>query len=220
MKKILLILLLLFITGCNEKKSIPEENNNPTSNIETSINEEDLYIDDNPIKVGLYKDTKLVTNFYTTKGKHKEIVVFNIYYTNIETLDNNNIKYNWNKYYNEYQSIDNYKIGFYITFKVGEKTIERIALDPNSTHAMDPFLYIYLYDDIHQPDGAWYSHLEPNDVNKDTIYSSIKLYLAERGPEITSPISISVFTYDSDDDFNEQGYYRGNSEHTAIINIE
>ena len=84
-------------------------------------------------------------------------------------------------------------------------------------YIVTPYIYNYLYDDIHQPDGAWYSHVEENQVTNETIYSSIKLYAAEKTNEISSPITLTVFTYDTADDFDESGMYRGNSKYTITI---
>ena len=50
-----------------------------------------------------------------------------------------------------------------------------------------------------------------------TMYTSIKLYLVEVD-KITSPITLTVFTYDSDDDFDSDGNYRGNSKYQIQIN--
>ena len=55
------------------------------------------------------------------------------------------------------------------------------------------------------------------EVKDDTIYSSIKLYLHKQINEITSPITLTVFTYKDDSDFVD-GHYRGNSKYTITIN--
>jgi len=222
MKKILFVIVLLsLMTGCDSNNEILEDDDNSYHvNEDIPVEDIDVYADNNPIKVGLYENDKLITKYSTTLANHKEITVFNIYYTNKELLDSTNIKYNFNKYFNEYTNIDNYKIGFYVEFEVDGEKIEKMVFDPTSKHSMTPYLYIYLYDDIHQENEAWYSHLELDDVNEDTIYSSIKLYLAQEGSKITSPISLTVFTYDSDDDFDENGYYRGNSRYTLVIEVK
>lgn len=219
MKKIVIYILVIFIlTGCNQINM----DNNDIDFIDKDIiiNDENIYIDTNPIKVGLYIGSSKITSYTTTLSNHKEIGVFNIYYTDKDRLDSSNIKYNFNKYYNEYNNIDDYKIGFYVTFEADDKKIEEIISDPSSKHSMTPYLYIYLYDDIHQKDGAWYSHLEMNDINDDTVYSSIKLYLAQEGSKITSPISLTVFTYNNLDDFDSNGYYIGNSKYTIEIDTK
>ena len=53
-------------------------------------------------------------------------------------------------------------------------------------------------------------------VKDDTIYSSIKIYLHQQTKEITSPITLTVFTYKDDNDFID-GHYRGNSKYTLTI---
>lgn len=220
MKKIiLLITIFLFLTSCqNQTKSLNKESNNISNEtIIDSTLETNTYIDDNPIKVALYKNNHIVTSYNTELGNYKDITSFDIYYTNKELVDGSNTKNNYQKYYNEYESIDNYKNGFYITFEADGNQIEKLILDPTSQYAMYPYLYIYLYDDINQPDGIYYSHLEPADVNESTIISSIKLFLGEQGSKITSPITLTVFTYDSDDDFTEDNHYRGISSYTIEI---
>ena len=213
MKKIILLISIFFIlTGCQNK----EDNTFKEINIDETI-QTDTYIDDNPIKVALYENNYKVKSYSTTLSNFKEIAVFNIYYTNIDKLDSSNIKYNYQKYYNKYDNIDNYKTGFYITFEAEGKKIEQLALDPTSKHAMTPYLYIYLYDDINQAPGTFYSHLEPNDMKDNTIISSIKLFLAQEGSKISSPITLTVFTYDKDEDFTEDNKYRGISSYTIEI---
>lgn len=216
MKKFLIIpCLVLILTGCNNSNN--QINFKNDSKMDVNI---ETYQDDNPIKIGLYDGFDLVDTFTATKKNHTEIGVFNIYYTNIPKLDSQNIKYNYSKYYNMYESIDKYKVGFYISFMIEDELIEKVALDPTAKHSMTPYLYIYLYDDIHQPDGAWYSHLEPEDMQENTVYSSIKLYLAEYGASITSPISVTVFSYKDESDFDQDGFYIGNSKHTITINLK
>ena len=222
MKKIcILLLIILTLTSCTNK---PNETKKLQDNL---INDNDLkqpvepveepYIDTNPIKVGLYQNGKLVTNLETTIASGIDIASFDVYYTNDQVVDSTNTKYNFNKYYKNYENIDNYKIGFYISFEVDNEKVEATILDPSAMYKLSPYIFNYLYDDIHQPDGSWYSHVETKDVKENTIYSSIKLYAVDEINKVSSPITITVFTYDSKDDFDENGYYRGNSKYTATI---
>ena len=59
--------------------------------------------------------------------------------------------------------------------------------------------------------SAFWSHID------NTIYSSIKLYLHKDTKTITSPITLTVFTYKDENDFID-GHYRGNSKYTITIN--
>lgn len=209
-KYIILFLLILTLSSCKDNKekevTIPE------------INEETVesYNDTNPIKVGLYYGNKLVNTYTSAPAYHKDAAVFNVYYTQEETLENIGIKNNFNKYYKQYDNIDNYKIGYSIYYHAEGKEIRKTILDPSTMHSMDPYLYVYLYDDIHQTNN-WYSHLEDKDMNEDTLTTSIKLFYAGRPNLIEFPIKLTVFTYKSDDDFNEQKEYRGNSFYTIEI---
>ena len=210
-KYIILFLLILTLTACKTEKEkeviIPE------------INEEEIesYNDTNPIKVGLYANNKLIKTFTSAPAYHKDAAVFNVYFTNEEVLENIGIKNNFNKYFKQYDNIDDYKIGFSINYYAEEKEIRKTILDPSTMHSMDPYLYIYLYDDIHQQDGAWYSHLEDKDMNDDTLTTSIKLFYAGRPELIKFPIKLTVFTYKDKNDFTEDNEYRGNSYYTIEI---
>ena len=146
----------------------------------------------------------------------KDITVFNIYYTNQDPLENNYIKYNWNKYYKNYENIDKYKIGFIISFEAEGKLYKEQILTPDCEYIFAPYLYVYLYDDINQPNGSWYSHLLPEEVTDKTIFSSIKLFMANKATDISSPITLTVFTYD-EDDFDSSNNYIGKSKYTTTI---
>lgn len=215
MKKILIMISLLLMVGCtNTNKEIKDEENKI---LEEPIKiEEPKYVDNNPIKVGIYMNNKLVTNYQTKLIKETDIGVFDIFYTNLETVDNNSTKINYKKYYNEYENIENYKTGFYITFEADGEKHEETILDSTKTHAMTPYLFVYLYDDVNQPDYSFYSHVEPENENENTIFSSIKLYNTGHGG-FSSNITLTVFTYKDENDFDENNHYRGNSSYTITI---
>ena len=215
MKKILLILVILLTVGCGI------EDDEETKRIEKLINDppkeevkEEVYYDTNPIKVGLYKNNKLVHEYNKKFKNQTDIAIFNILFTNDENLGQGKMKTLWPKYYNKYEAIDDYKIGFEIKFTANGEEQENIMLNPKNQHKLHPYLYAYLYDDIHS--SGHYSHITMDKVNDNTIYSSIKLYLHQKTNEITSPITLTVFTYKDDNDFID-GHYRGNSKYTITI---
>ncbi len=214
MKKILFILIFLLLTGCSN------ENKEEIKRIDELINdpkEEEVipqYVDTNPIKVGLYKNGKLVKEYNTKFQDRKDIAVFDIVYSNLDDLGSTNLKNNWYKYYNEYTDIKEYKTGFYLSFETSEKKYESLIKDPSKQHDLHPYLYYYLYDGVHAT--GRYSHLEMKDLKEDTIYASIKLYMHLESKDIISPITLTVFTYKDDNDFID-GHYRGNSYYTITI---
>ncbi len=211
MKKKILLIMLLLLMGCSKQEEIIE-------NIETKEQQTyPVYVDDNPIKIGIYEnDISLVKEYKVLKRSGNEFIL-SFYYTNIDNLGNRYQKENWNKFYNEYSNIDNYKIGFSFSFYVGDTKIERTILKPEE-YAFNPYFYIYIYDDINQPANTFYSHLLESDITENTIFSSMKIYLVEPSL-ITSPISFTVFTYDGLEDFDENNNYRGNSKYTINIDL-
>ena len=221
-KNSLIILLLggLLLTGCNSNKNKITKHKNIKQKIEDKIivdEPKEIYVDDNPITIGLYEDyTSLVKEYYTDKTSLKDLF-FSVFYTNDETIVDGYVKNRWLHYYNNYTNIDNYKIGYTISFYVGDEYISKTITEIMDEYVFNPYFYVYLYDDVHQEIGAWYSHLTKDDVTEENIFTSIKLYLVEID-KVTSPITLTAFTYDSDDDFDSNGNYRGNSKYQITIN--
>ena len=220
-KKIISIIIILFVTfmvtGCI---FIPKkvENNNQikeedTNSIETE--EIEVYSDSNIVKIGIYDDGTLVTNTYENFINGQDVVVYNTYFTNDTYINYIGPKYTFANYYNE--SNRHVKQGFYVSFYVGDELREATITSPSQTFDLAPQIYNYLYDGYHQEDGAWYSHLESWNES-EPVCTAIKLCIAEKVEEITSPITLMAFTYDSEDDFDSDGHYRGNSYHTVTIN--
>ena len=220
-KKIQVILLLgfLILTGCNSKKEeIKKEKkeNKPQKQEEVKI-EEEKYVDDNPITIGLYEDySTLVKDYYTDKTSLKDLF-FSAFYTNDESIVQGYVKNRFLNYMNNYENVNDYKIGYTISFYVGDEYISKTITEITDEYVFNPYFYVYLYDDVNQEIGAWYSHLTKDDVKDYNIFTSIKLYLVEID-KVTSPIELTVFTYDTEDDFDDKGNYRGNSKYTININ--
>ena len=211
--KLILVIILLILTGCmKEEKQITNK-----EETKQEVAETEKYVDDNPITIGIYEnDINLIKEYKMSKQSRNE-AIFSFYYTNEENLGSRKQKENWNKFFSQYTDINKYKIGFNFSIYVGDTKIEKTILKPE-TYAFNPYFYIYIYDDINQPDYTFYSHLEENDINDNTIFSSIKIFLIEPS-NITTPIDFTVFTYDDLDDFDENNNYRGNSKYTIKIDL-
>lgn len=221
-KKVLLVGIIFLICGCSllnkeEKKEITTNKNNNDNN--TKIEEE--YIDDNPIKLGIF----YVDNNYHNKSVIKDayyenftngvdIASFEVFLTSDEVIEGNKFKDTWNTYYNKYENIDNYKIGYNIKAILKDGTIlNNTFLEPDIFHFTNYF-YVYFYDDVHQKDGAFYSHLD--EVGDDTLMTSVKLY-AVSGIDDVEDIILTAFTYKDTNDFDKDGNYRGKSSYTIKI---
>ncbi len=223
MKKIILFMsLLLILTGCNKKL---ENNNNIDSNLDKNLEKEEnddkeKYIDDNDTILGLYLYTnsytprRLVTTYDGEFISNKDIVSLEVFATNEEEISGGTFQNIFPNYFNE--SENKHKIGFEISFATNDKNYRQIILRPSDTNTLFDFVQLYLYDDVHKPIGSWYSHVTDEEYNSDTLLTSIKLTGGTKINDITSDIKVIVFSYD-EDDFDEEGYYRGISKYEAII---
>ncbi len=215
---LLLIVILLFICGCSNTTKGLDNNNTTYEENEKIISDTPKYVDENPLVVGLYKNGKLIDDYNVNIKPSTDIGVFDVYFTNENNVYSTNTKYNFNKYASNYENINKYKIGFQVSFVTDNGEVTKVITGPKDMYVLSPYIFNYLYDDVHQTDGAWYSHLEEKDINESTIYSSIKLYATDDIYRISSPIKFTVFTYDTEDDFDIDGLYRGNSKYTITIN--
>lgn len=223
MKKIIFIMLsLMLLVGCNKKEESQDEViDDKKENVEPK--EEEKYIDNNPIELSFYmyygKNTnrKRLETYQIPFITGQDLCSLEIYYTKEEMLSINSQKNLWDQYLQNYSNIDNYKIGYKISFtNINNENISKYILSPKDTEDVFNYIQLYLYDDIHVQDGAWYSHVTEDEYNTNTILTSIKLTGGDKASEVTSDITLEVFTYD-DDDFDELGNYRGKSKATIII---
>ncbi len=219
MKKITLLIISILLCGCSLTKEVDVVKEPKEENIESQETEEQ-YIDDNPIKLGIFLANSNYSNkhviedaYYTEFNNLEDIASFEVFFTDDKEISGSNQKEIFKRYYNEYNNIDNYKIGYNIKFILTDGTnFNGNFLEPD-IYKFGAYFYVYLYDDINQPDGSFYSHLE--EMKEDTMMTSIKLY----GVNLDSVenIILSAFTYKDENDFDSDGNYRGNSRYTIRI---
>lgn len=215
MKKLLIILFeILFLCGCNYDKQVEPIKDNIVNDANEEVKEE--YEDNNPIKVGLFladdsnyhNKNKLVDTYYTNFTNGVDIGSFEVFFTDDNVIDGNRFKDTWYKYYNMYNNIEDYKIGFNVKFILKDGTnYSGNFLEPD-IYRFGDYFYVYLYDDVNQADGAFYSHLE--EMKDDTMLTSIKIYAVD-GIDNVENFILSVFTYKDSNDFDSNGNYRGDS---------
>ena len=221
MKKIYLILMLILITGCGVKDEPLKDN--PKEEVKEEIKEETepIYQDENPLKIALYKGGnnyyKKIDEFISPLESYKDIATFSIVLSN-ENEVNGSIKDLYNNVKSNYDDFSKYKIGYNINFTVKDgTTYNETILKPLDLfdYSFHKYLYIWLYDDINTT--GWHSHIEKNEYTDTTVMSSIKLMSTESSRDVVDGFKITAFTYDTEDDFNEDGNYRGISSHTLTI---
>lgn len=229
MKKIVIIVLALLVVGCTKEENSINENTldnkvltNEGNNTDDSLIQ-DVYVDDNPVKISIYAEndegslSKVIDKYETTWQEKKDIVVLATLPTDIDNPEYDYMPNMWPKYDGEYEDI-NYKVGWNVTFKLknGEE-INSTLLKPSDAQSYYDYLEIYLYDDVNVPIGQWHSHLLDEDITDDTIMDAIKLTAGDKYEEIDGSITVTVFTYDDDTDFDENGNYRGKSLYKVEI---
>jgi len=231
MKKIILFFIIISITilGYLSFDYYKETNTNENPIIDTQkVNNNDItpetgkYIDNNPIKLGLYKyhgrytDRELITEFSAPWQYHTDISSFEVYFTNESTIPGSNQIEQIDTYKTNYENIENYRIGYIINFLTNEKEIHKTILSPKDSEDFFEYLEIYLYDDYHRTPGVWYSHTTEEEFNENTLLTSIKLTAGVNVSQIISDITLTAFTYDSND-FDNYGNYKGISKYTIIV---
>lgn len=231
MKKIILwiTIILILVASCfgiylfinNDKKADEPKENKTEEKQEVDEEKEPEYVDNNPIVVGLYKnyhngkERELIKEYNAKWEYHKDISSFEVFYTNEELISSKNQIQLIDEYKNKYSNIDNYRIGYLIEFSIGDNKINKTILRPKDSEEFFDYLEIYLYDDYHR-NGSWYSHTTEEEMNEETLLTSIKLTAGKKVNEITSDIELTAFTYDSDD-FTDDGYYKGISKYSIIV---
>lgn len=228
---ILIVLIVLLIFGgiyffvIRENKSNNINKVNTTNTIKENKVEEKKYVDDNEIIIGLYKEfndnhqRELVKEFNAPWILGTDITSFVAFATNEETISGDTFQIVWKDYWNKYNN-EGYKIGYHIYFTTSDgHTFDKNILRPADVQEYFYYVQTYLYDDIHHDIGVWYSHVEDSEYTDQTILTSIKLFSSNYIDMVNSPIKLTVFTYNDNDDFDSNtGLYRGNSKYEITIN--
>lgn len=221
-KMFILIIIMVILSACTSKNKYNKEEVIVPDDTKNEI-EEERYIDNNDTEIGIYyfenNKYNLVTTYKASIVDSSDIVIFDIYPSKNEYIDKTNYITNL---YNTYISLENYeylKIGFNLkyTLNSGEEISYNI-LDPDSALHYDVgHILAWLYDDYKHRNDSWYSHIEQEEYDSgDKLFTSIKLYASDSS-NISSKITLTVFTYDGLDDFDDDGNYRGNSSYSIDI---
>lgn len=223
-----ILTMLILMSGCMRETKKPNINQKNESNSTIKENNKKIvktYVDDNPIKMGIYfkynSGRKLITDFYYDWTPLKDIGggSFSAFPTNDSIISAASFQTVWKQYWNTYTAIENYKIGYFIRFTLTDnREIKQTILGPNESDWFFDYIQIYLYDNINQIPGHFYSHLIKDDMDEKTIITSIKLTSSIKFNEVQSPIELTTFTYNDSEDFDPiTKEYRGNSKYTIYI---
>lgn len=116
----------------------------------------------------------------------------------------------WKKLWADYGDSDRAKIGYELTISLADGTdIVKKITKPSDTEEFYDYIEIYLYDDIHQEPGAWYSHLTDGQITGDTLMTSIKVTAGVNVDKVVS-VGIKTFSY-ADEDMGDS--------HASYVNL-
>ena len=217
-KKIIIMLLCCMCLGCSKKIE--------TKKVETPTKGEtkEEYKDNNTMPIGFYK----IKSYGVLQKVEDSNSVFeegtDIFFNQIYPSQEDQIKLNngfgedFYKKWNELDKSKTHKIGFHIKYTLyGNQEVSYNIFDPDTAMTKYEYILVYLYDDYINRKESWYSHMEQKDFNENSNITSIKLSCNTGCAYVTSDVELTVFTYDSDDDFDENKMYRGNSKYTIKI---
>lgn len=217
MKRVLIICLCLLLCACgSKKKDVKVKIDNNVKKVEEV---KEVYQDTNNTVVGLYKERgsklELVTDYSTDISSGKDIDIYQVYFSNESSVS---LDSGFGlSYYNMFNSLNNpnIKVGFNIKYSLDNgEVVNQTVLKPSDT-IQNEYIFLYLYDDYKNRNSNFYSHIEDNEYNDETLFTSVKVF-ANKIDNLSSNIEFTVFTYDTDDDF-ENGNYRGTSKYTINI---
>lgn len=225
MKKIKLLLILLLVFSCTSCTKKDEDLDIPIELLDKDDIIDEVYVDDSniPLSFFLYFNTN-----YNNQGNSIslpwipgiDITVLTILPTNDTNVPGFYMQDLFPSYWNKLENTSNYKLGFNLSFDTTEGQINCNILKPSDRmKELIDYIIIFLYDDVNAIRNSWYDHLEDDEVFDNTVFSSIKIYANDKINNITSPIKLTVFAYDDDNDFDPKtGNYRGKSYKEIIIN--
>ena len=212
-KKIIIILIILILcSGCVKKEE--KKKTKKKVNVEYVENYKDL----NNTPISFYKingdHLDKLTKINTKLVSLEDIGLFQVFPSNEEKVILN--KGFALDYYDEWNKYSNIKIGFNIKFKTDEEEISYNIFNPSNCMEKWEYVMNYLYDDYANRGKGFYSHIEENEFNDNTLLTAIKVQSNDKALGIKDKILLTVFTYDSEDDFVDNEY-RGNSSSTLTI---
>ena len=226
-KVLILIIIVLLLTGCKNARTPKKEM--PKKNIEEEVvvEEQDIYIDENKTPISFYKlsgnTLQKINTININPSPMEDIGIYQVYPSNEEiiTLDQPFGRSFYNIFSTFKNKINDLKIGFNLKYKLTDGTsISQTILNPSMTNDKYwEYLLIYLYDDYINSGKSFYSHIEPEEYNEESLFTAIKIQSSGNVAGIDKKIELTVFTYDSEDDFDELQQYRGNSKSSLKLCI-
>lgn len=162
-----------------------------------------------PDKLGLYiaddNERTFVDKFSSKWIVGNDIDCFEVLASNEKSFSGKFDKL-WQTTWEGFPNTKNVKVGYKLDIHLlsDENSSDKISSDkiisfdvksPKDVLPYREYIEVYLYDDIHV--SGWYSHLEEDDMNDETIMTSIKMLATEKQSEIEK-IHLTAYLYTTD----------------------
>lgn len=162
-----------------------------------------------PDKLGLYiaeNGERIFVDKFSSKWiVGKDIDCFEVLASNEKSFSGKFDKL-WQTAWESFSNTKNVKVGYKLDIHLlsDENSSDKISSNkiisfdvksPKDVLPYREYIEVYLYDDIHV--SGWYSHLEEDDMNDETIMTSVKLTATEKQSEI-SKIHLAAYFYTTD----------------------
>ena len=174
---------------------------------------------DGPAVLGIYQrvggsEYHLLPQWGKRWAKGVDICDLYVFASDEDTLKDGDYNRLFYRCWNSFPNAQAYKLGYHVKFAL--KTGEAVDLwirspkdaPKDSKKYFYQFVEVYMYDSLKPKTGPKRMHLVESAMKPDTLITSIKLTCGSRIAEVTD-ITLGVFAYRSDADFDAQGKYIG-----------
>lgn len=167
---------------------------------------------------GVREDYSVSARYEDDMSQGRDLCVLGAFPSIEATLSGKNMGEIWSSCLRQNSLSDSLRPGFLLEFDTPDGHCSKLILRPSDiTDAYWDYIETYIYDDIHQTPGAWYSHLLDSEFTDETIVTSVKITAGERISEVRS-LTLSVFLYDVGDRADvDEAYARQNGFKAEII---
>ena len=167
---------------------------------------------------GIREDYELLKSYKDDSTHGRDLCVLGCFPSTEEKLSGKNMGEIWDNCIQSNSLSDNVRSGYLLEFDTPSGKCEKLIIRPSDITAYYwEYIETYIYDDIHQKPGEWYSHLLDNQFTDETIITSVKITAGEKIRDVTA-ITLTVFMYEiSDRDSIGIDYARLNGYSIDII---
>lgn len=167
---------------------------------------------------GVREEYVLVSRHEDDMSGGRDLCVLGAFPSTEATLSGKNMGDIWSACITGNGFSESLRPGFLLEFDTPDGKCEKLILRPSDiTDAYWDYIETYVYDDIHQTPGAWYSHLLDSEFTDETIITSVKITAGERIAAVKN-LTLTVFLYEVGERDNvDTAFARANGSRTELV---